>query len=76
MTIIKEKSSLGMADLLACVDAGDELIITQDGKPVARLEPIALPVTPRVPGMDAGKFTVPPEFFEPLPPEMEDEFYK
>lgn len=79
MTVVMDKSTLQLADLLARVAAGDEVLITQDGNPIARVEPIpgaTAQHTPRVPGCDAGKFVVTPEFFDPLPDEIIDEFYK
>ena len=78
MTVVMDKSNLQVADLLAHVSAGDEVVITQNGNPIARVEPIpgsTVKHTPRVPGCDAGKFVVPPEFFDPLPDEVIDEFY-
>lgn len=41
-------------------------------KPIAEVQPMpAEPVRQqRVAGLDKGKFTVGPEFFEPLPPEI------
>jgi prevent-host-death family protein len=56
------------------IAAGQEVIIARYGEPVARLVPIKLPATKRIPGSARGKFTVPPEFFEPLPAEILDGF--
>jgi len=52
------------------ISAGEEVIIARYGEPVARLVPIRPPVDKRIPGSARGKFTVPPEFFEPLPAEL------
>jgi prevent-host-death family protein len=52
------------------ISAGEEVIIARYGEPVARLVPIRPPATRRSPGSARGKFTVPPEFFEPLPSEL------
>jgi prevent-host-death family protein len=49
---------------------GEEVVIARYGEPVARLVPIRPPMPKRVPGSAHGKFTVPPEFFEPLPEEI------
>jgi prevent-host-death family protein len=79
MTVIMEKSRLQIEELLARVSAGDEVLITQDGNPIARVEPMhGEPVrqAPRVPGMDAGKLIVPDDIVAPLPDEIIDEFYK
>jgi antitoxin (DNA-binding transcriptional repressor) of toxin-antitoxin stability system len=76
MTVIKDRNDIELSDLFASVSAGDEIIITQDGKPIARVEPITPELKPRVPGIDAGKFVVPPEFFDPLPEEILNAFYE
>jgi prevent-host-death family protein len=46
--------------------AGREFTIMKDGKPVAKVVPVA-PKPPRVPGRFKGQLTVPDAFFEPLP---------
>ena len=56
------------------IAAGEEVIIARYGEPVARLVPIRPPVAMRTPGSARGKFTVPPEFFEPLPVELLNAF--
>jgi prevent-host-death family protein len=52
------------------ISDGEEVIIARYGEPVARLVPIRPSATRRSPGSARGKFTVPPEFFEPLPNEL------
>ncbi|BAU32598.1 prevent-host-death family protein [Microcella alkaliphila] len=54
-----------MSELLARVEAGDEVIIARAGHPVATLVAIAEP-TARELGFVEG-FTLPDSFFEPLP---------
>jgi prevent-host-death family protein len=64
-----------LSRLIAQAEAGEEIIIARNGKPVVklvRLEPKGKPVF----GAMKGMFTVGPEFFEPLPPEELDEWYK
>lgn len=56
------------------IAAGEEVIIARYGEPVARLVPIQPPMAKRVSGSARGKFKVPPEFFEPLPPELLNAF--
>jgi prevent-host-death family protein len=56
------------------ISAGEEVIIARYGEPVARLVPIRPPTAKRIPGSARGKFTVPPEFFEPLPTELLNAF--
>jgi len=53
---------------------GKEVVIARYGEPVARLVPIRPPAARRVPGTARGKFTVPKEFFDPLPPEILNAF--
>ena len=61
-----------LSQMLAQVEAGDEVVIARNGKPVARLVRYKkLGKLKRKPGSMAGRFTVPDSFFDPLP---EDEF--
>ncbi len=53
---------------------GEEVVIARYGEPVARLIPIRPPAARRVPGTARGQFTVPREFFDPLPPEILNAF--
>jgi len=53
---------------------GEEVIIARYGEPVARLVPLRSPAAKRMPGSARGKFSVPPEFFEPLPDEIINAF--
>lgn len=55
--------------LLARVAAGEEVIITRAGKPIAKLVPMHTSA-PRQLGMDAGKVEIAEDFDAPLPPEM------
>ena len=53
------------------VEAGETVILCRHNRPVAEIRP--LPKEPKrkpVWGTDKGKFTVGPEFFEPLPDEI------
>jgi len=56
------------------ISAGEEVIIARYGEPVARLVPIQPSGAKRIPGSARGKFTVPPEFFAPLPAELLNAF--
>ena len=53
---------------------GEEVVIARYGEPVARLVPIRPPAAKRVPGSARGQFTVPKDFFDPLPAEIIDAF--
>jgi antitoxin (DNA-binding transcriptional repressor) of toxin-antitoxin stability system len=64
-----------LSGILAGLKPGDKVLICNRNKPVAELH--ALPTAPRKPrpiGLEAGKFTVPPSFFEPLPDDLLDAF--
>ena len=50
------------------IAAGEDVIITRSGQPVARLVPID--ETTRVFGVDEGRFVVPDDFDEPLDDEL------
>jgi prevent-host-death family protein len=53
---------------------GEEVVIARYGEPVARLIPLRPTTSRRIPGSAQGKFTVPAEFFEPLPNEYMNAF--
>lgn len=59
--------------LLARVEAGEEVIITRAGKPIAKLVPLQ-PAAPRTLGQDAGKVKVSEDFDAPLPPDWRAAF--
>ena len=47
--------------------AGEEIIISKGGKPVAKLAPFEKPIQERKPGSAKGKITLARDFDEPLP---------
>lgn len=55
-----------LSKLLRRVRAGQEVIISDAGTPIAKLVPIEQPKLPRVLGGDRGKIWVAPDAFEPL----------
>lgn len=55
---------------------GREVVIAKYGEPVACLIPIRSNSEPRKPGSSKGRFEVPEAFFEPLPDDVLDGFYK
>ena len=55
---------------------GEEVIIAKAGTPVAKLVPVKARPKKRVLGSASGDFTTPKDLNEPLPKEIEDEFYK
>ncbi|MGB8886831.1 MAG: type II toxin-antitoxin system Phd/YefM family antitoxin [Candidatus Korobacteraceae bacterium] len=65
-----------LSKLLERVALGEEVIIAKAGKPVARLVAIKSHKSPRPLGLAKGEFTVPDDFDAPLPPEIEEDFYR
>jgi prevent-host-death family protein len=69
MTFAVELAQAGaqLDKLVQEVDAGAEVVITRDGRPVARLVAATADMpTERVPGSAKGMFTVPDDFDAPL----------
>lgn len=71
-----QEAKIQFSKLIAAVEGGEEIVISRYGRPVAKLVPFQSKPAPRKPGSAKGKFTVPPEFFEPLPDEIIDAFEK
>ena len=65
-TVTIEEAQAKLLDLIHTLQPNEEVVITENSQPVARLTPIA-ECTPRVPGIAQGKVTG--AFFEPLPEE-------
>ena len=65
-----------LSRLLERVAMGEEVIIAKAGKPVAELVPFEKRPKIRWLGSAKGEFTVPDDFNDPLPKEIEDLFYK
>ncbi|MDE0065669.1 MAG: type II toxin-antitoxin system Phd/YefM family antitoxin [Acidimicrobiaceae bacterium] len=62
-----------LSKLIQKANAGEEVVITKAGTPVARLVSVA-PQGPRELGRDIGRFEVPDDFNEPLPDNLLDAF--
>jgi prevent-host-death family protein len=58
------------SQLLKRVEAGEEIVITRAGQPVARLVPMERPRHKRVLGADADSVTIADDFDAPLPDEL------
>lgn len=72
-TVRVDEAQEKLQDLLAQALAGNEVIITEHGKPVARLVPV--PVAPpkkkkRVAGLNRGTIWTSEDFDQPLPDEF------
>ncbi len=68
MTVSVHEAKTHLSRLLQQIAAGEDVIITRSGQPVARLVPIeeTLPVF----GVDEGRFVVPDDFDDPLDEEL------
>ena len=70
-TIHEAKTNLSR--LIEKAERGEEVIIARGKQPVVRLVPIAKPPAGKRPlGLFKGKFTIPDDFFDPLPQEELD----
>jgi prevent-host-death family protein len=64
-----QEAKTHLSRLLARVEAGDEIVIARDGRPIARL--VSIQKQPmRTPGSARGEFAVPDDFDAPLPDEI------
>ncbi len=64
------------SELLEQVARGEEVVLTNAGKPVAKLVPIEAEKLRFKLGSAKGEFVVPDDFNDPLPREIEDLFYE
>lgn len=74
VNVLEAKTHLSR--LLEKVEKGEEVTIMRANKPVARLVPIIPELGKRELGWAAGEFTVPENFDDPLPADIEDSFYR
>jgi prevent-host-death family protein len=65
-----------LSRLLEKVALGEEVVIAKAGHPVAKLVPLGKAGRKRVLGTAQGDFEVPEDFNAPLPPEVEESFWK
>ncbi len=60
-----------LSKYLRLLDEGETIVICRRNVPIAEIRPIATPKkNKRVIGLARGEFTVPGEFFEPLPDDI------
>ena len=59
-----------LSRLLERVAAGEEILISKAGKPMAKLTPLSKPQINRVLGLDKGVIKIPEEFGAPLPDDL------
>lgn len=65
-TVTIREAQANLSRLLAQVEAGEDVVIARNGKPVARLVAVELPGT-REFGTLSGRIKLDGRFFEPLP---------
>ena len=64
-----------LEELLSTAAAGEDIVITRHGSPVARLTAIKPPrKSGRVPGSARGQIRIPDDFDDPVPEEIEAAF--
>ena len=67
-TVSVDEAQQRLQDLLAQALAGNEVIITEHGTPVARLVPVVTPSKKkRIAGLNRGTVSISEDFNEPLP---------
>jgi len=65
-----------LSRLLVRVEAGEEVVISRAGRPLARLVPVEAPRAARVPDRDRGKGRIARDFDAPLPARLLGRFSK
>ncbi len=68
-TVTVHKAKTNLSQLIADVEAGEDVVILRGTAPVVRLVPARSPAPQRRFGALAGKVVVTDAFFEPLTPE-------
>lgn len=68
------EAKTNLSQLLQRVAAGEEVVITRSGEPVAKLVPWPGRKKRRL-GIDEGLFEIPEDFDDPLPDDVLAEFY-
>ena len=66
-TVNLDVASTTLTQLLPRVEAGEEILLERNGRPVAKLIPYQPSLAGRRFGAMRGVLSVGPEFFEPLP---------
>jgi prevent-host-death family protein len=69
-TVEVREAQSRLNELLPSVTAGEEIVLTENNQPVARLVPMEYPSGKRVPGLHAGMVWVSEDFDAPLDEEF------
>jgi prevent-host-death family protein len=56
-----------LSEIVSSAKMGEEIILTKDNVPIARLTPLATDAMQRIPGLHAGSIWISPDFDDPLP---------
>jgi prevent-host-death family protein len=78
MKVTVNEAKQRFSDMLDRIAIGEEVVITVKGEPVAKLAPVPSTKKKRKKirlGSAKGEFTVPDDFNDPLPKEIEDLFW-
>jgi prevent-host-death family protein len=73
-TVNMHEAKTQFSKLIARVEAGEEIVIARDGRPVARVVAFRTPASKRVAGRDRGLFSVPDDFDALLPADVQARF--
>jgi prevent-host-death family protein len=73
-TVNMHEAKTQFSKLIARVEAGEEIVIARDGRPVARVVAFERPIAKRMAGRDRGLFSVPDDFDAPLPQDVLADF--
>ncbi|MEH1891487.1 MAG: type II toxin-antitoxin system prevent-host-death family antitoxin [Nostoc sp.] len=75
LTVTIDEIQQNLTSYLHQVAAGESIIITQAGKPIAEIKPVSATSQQIRPyGLCAGEFIVPDDFDSPLPEEILNSF--
>jgi antitoxin (DNA-binding transcriptional repressor) of toxin-antitoxin stability system len=74
ITVNVSEVTAKFSELLSQILLGEEVVIAQKGIPVARLVALTDTASPRIPGLDKGKVIIAPDFNEPLPEDILNDF--
>lgn len=75
MDVNVHEAKTHLSRLLDRVLAGEEVVIMRSNKPIARLVPFDQPRLHKI-GWAAGEISISDDFNAPLPPEIEESFYR
>jgi prevent-host-death family protein len=73
-TVNIHEAKTHLSRLIQEVVAGEEIVIANAGRPVARLLPVGGPGAARSLGFMKGRIAVAPDFDAPLPDDLQAEF--